>query len=102
MNLATILVGIPVAALIIWALIKTVKNRGRCSGCAGSCSGCAGCGSTGAERGSTGTGCGSTGAGCGSTGTGCGSTGYGSTGAGCGSGKEEKNIFKISSITGKM
>jgi|GEM_PF-5565762 len=35
MNLATILTAIPVAALIVWALVKTVRSRGRCSGCRG-------------------------------------------------------------------
>lgn len=40
MNLATIIVGILVAIVIVLAAIGTFKNRGKCSGCSGDCDRC--------------------------------------------------------------
>ena len=40
MNLATILVAAAVIALLVFAVVKTVKRKGRCAFCDGSCPGC--------------------------------------------------------------
>ncbi len=49
-NLATILIGLVVLALVLWAVrsIWRDKKQGRsCGSCPGGCSGCSGCGAGG-------------------------------------------------------